>query len=147
MELSTDLLIKIVVLLTAIVGLYKAANLSIAEPFIAQLFASLSILVFPAAMLGFMWITNAMTKVNERPKVSVSYSGSDAEVMYHLTKELRTHQSRQDALKLVIDRAFETKQWGVVVKASEDLIPTTQRDAILMRAIKELKGDKEVSAK
>jgi hypothetical protein len=141
MELSTDLLIKIVVLLTAIVGLYKTANLKIAEPFLLQLFASMSILVVPAAMLGFLWITNTTMKVMERPKPNVSYSGPDAEVMYQISREFWNQQARQDALKLTIERAFETKQWSVIVRASEDLNPTAQRDVVLMRAIKTLGGD------
>jgi hypothetical protein len=147
MELSTDLVIKVVALLTAIVGLYKAANMKIAEPFIVHLFAGLSILVVPGAMLGFLWISNAMTKVMERPKPNVSYTGQDAEVMYQISREFWNQQMRQDALKLTIDRAFATKNWLVIVRASEDLNPTSQRDEILLKAIKTLGGDAQVDRK
>jgi hypothetical protein len=48
MELSTDLVIKIVVLLTAIVGLYKTANIEAAKPFLVQILAAMSVLAMPA---------------------------------------------------------------------------------------------------
>jgi hypothetical protein len=147
MDLSTDLLIKIVIFLTAIVGLYKTANLKIAEPFIAQILAALSILIVPAAMLGFLWIANTTMNMMKMPKSTPSYAGSDAEIMYQISRELWNQQTRQEALKLAIERAFETKQWSVIVQASVDLNPTSQRDAVLMRAIKTLGGRTEVEPK
>lgn len=140
MELSTDLVIKIIALLTAIVGLYKVANIEAAKPFLFQLLAASAILVLPAVMLGFLWITNAMMHMMDRPKATVEYSGADADVMYKISREFWDQKMRQDALKLTLDRAFETKQWGVVVKASEDLNPTSQRDQVLMRVVKTLSG-------
>ena len=143
MELSTDLVIKVVVLLTAIVGLYKAANFETAKPFIEYFLASLSILVVPAAMFGLLFIMKTMTAMMERPlKPPATYDGSDAEVMYKVSLEFWDQKMRQDALKLTIDRAFETKQWGVVVRAAKDLNPTSQTDPVLMRAIKALSGEK-----
>jgi hypothetical protein len=141
MELSTDLLIKIVVLLTAIVGLYKAANFEIAQPFVVHLLGALSILVVPGVMLGFLLITNTMQKMMERPKSMATYAGQDAEIMYEISKEFWNQPARQEAIKQTIERAFETKQWAVVVKASADLNPTSQRDEVLMRATKMLKGE------
>lgn len=67
--------------------------------------------------------------------------------MYQISHEFWNQQMRQEALKLAIDRAFETKQWDVVVRASEDLNPTSQRDTVLMRAIKTLNGNQVVSGK
>jgi hypothetical protein len=135
MEISTDLVIKVVALLTAIVGLYKAANMKIAEPFIVHLFAGLSILVVPGAMLGFLWISNAMTKVMERPRANVSYTGQDAEVMYQISREFWNQQMRQEALKFTIERAFATKNWSAIVRASEDLANPSSRRLWAVRVI------------
>jgi hypothetical protein len=141
MELSADLVIKVVALLTAIVGLYKVANTKLAEPFVIHLLTGLSILVVPGAMLGFLWISNTMTKVMERPRPSVSYGDADADVMYQISREFWNQPMRQDALKLTIERAFATKDWSAIIRASEDLNPISQRDDVLMRAIKALAGD------
>jgi hypothetical protein len=139
-ELSTDLVIKIVVLLTAIIGLYKTANIEIAKPFLVQIYAAVAVLIVPAMMLGFLWITNATIHIMDRPKDAVSYDGPDAEVMYKISREFWDQKMRQEALALVIERAFQTKEWAVIVKASEDLNPTSQRDPILLRAVKLLAG-------
>lgn len=143
MEISTDLVVKIVVLLTAVVGLYKAANFETAKPFIEYLFASLSILVVPAAMLGFLLIGKTMTALTAVPEKPLEkYDGPDAEVMYRISRSFWNQAIRQDALKLTIERALETKQWGVVVMAAKDLNPTSQSDPVLMRAVKALAGEK-----
>jgi hypothetical protein len=147
MELTTDLVVKVVVLLTAIVGLIKVANIKIAEPFLIQLLSALSILVIPAVMLGFLWISTTTVNMMSRPKSTTNWSGPEALIMYQLTREFWNQSQRQDALKLTIEKAFETNQWSVVVDASRDLNPTSQRDEILMRAIKVLSGKNEAKTK
>jgi hypothetical protein len=141
MELSTDLVVKVIVLLTAIVGLYNTANLEEAKPFLVQLVGVASFLVVPGMMLAFLWFTSTMTNMMHRSKETIAYSGSDAEVMYNMTREFWDQGMRQDGLKLAIEHAFRTKQWRVVVRAAEDLNPTSQKDQVLMRAVKVLGGE------
>ncbi|MBL4599282.1 MAG: hypothetical protein JKX93_09960 [Rhizobiaceae bacterium] len=43
--------------------------------------------------------------------------------MYQITEKFWNQGERQKALKLTIERAFETKRFDVVVKAAKDLNP------------------------
>lgn len=146
MELTLDLVVKIIALITALVGLYKIANIEAAKPFLEQLFAASAVLIVPFVMLGFLWIGNtAHNLMTSRVSSSqeIDPNAPDAVIMYQISEVFWDQSMRQQALKLVIERAFEARQWDIVVKAAKQLNPTSQTDPILMKAIQTIAGAKD----
>lgn len=141
MEISTDLVVKIIVLLTAVVGLYKATQFDAAKPFLEQVFGYLSLLAMPAFILVFYWLfTTTTDMMGSSSEIVIDNHASEAAIMYKLSQEIWNQGKRQEALHLVIEKAMATGQYDVLAQAAAELNPTSQSDPVLMEAIEQLAG-------
>lgn len=155
LEISTDLIIKLVVLATAIIGLIKAANIKLDDTSKTALGAIIGMatpfaimLMFPAFMLIYFWIMGAMQDAASPGRVDdVEASSmaqiedmSDAQIMYLMTKEMWTQSDRQELLKLTIEKALATERYDVLMVAVDDVGSSSEKDEYLRRAILQLAG-------
>ena len=146
MEISTDLVTKLVVLATALLGLYKVAGADVHDPIGERIREAIGIIIVPAAMLVLLWLftsvlPNMMTSGTKYEPTPINHEADDAEQMLAITERFWNQDMRQDALKLTIDRALATGRYDIAVEAAADLNPTSQADDVRMRAIKALAGE------
>ncbi|TMV08534.1 hypothetical protein FGK63_05245 [Ruegeria sediminis] len=142
MDISTDLVVKLIALITTLVGLYKVANIKIAEPLLVQITAALSILLVPAVMLGLLLMMQTFQDmVGRSNRADIDVNASDAEIMYQISKKFWNQSLRQKVLHLTIDKALDTGRYDVVVKAAGELNPPDQSDEVLLRAAEQLSKD------
>lgn len=147
MEISTDLVTKLVVLATALLGLYKVAGADVHDPIGERIREAIGIVIVPAAMLALLWLfTNVLpnmmtvTTTAHQP-TPIDPQADEAEQMLAITERFWKQDMRQDALKLTIERALATGRYDIAVEAAGDLNPTDQADDVRMRAIKALAGE------
>jgi len=143
MEISTDLVTKLVVLATALVGLYKVAGADVHDPVGERIREAIGILIVPGAMLALLWLfTSVLPSVARYEPTPINHEADDAEQMLAITKRFWKQDMRQDALKLTIERALATGRYDIAVEAAADLNPTGPADNVRMKAVKALAGEK-----
>jgi len=160
--MDMDLITKLVLLATAVVGFYTAIvsirksemkegdGISVAiETAIGTLLSVLPVLIFPAALLGFMFLINAYSQYStnlfqNEGRYAFPDGISETEQMYLLSTHFWNQEQRQHALHMVIDKALEVRDYEVVLRAAKDLNPTNQADDVLLRAVQQIRGPKEL---
>lgn len=148
MEISTDLVTKLVVLATALLGLYKIAGADVHDPMGERIREAIGIIIIPAAMLALLWLftsvlPNMMSSATKYESTPINHEADDAEQMLAITQRFWKQDMRQDALKLTIEHALATGRYDIAVEAAADLNPTGQADDVRMRAIKALAGEEQ----
>ncbi|MDF1718837.1 MAG: hypothetical protein P1U75_19555 [Antarcticimicrobium sp.] len=148
MEISTDLVTSLVVLATALLGLYKVAGADVHESMGERIREAIGIIIIPAAMLALLWLftsvlPNMMSSATKYEPTPINHGADDAEQMLAITKRFWKQDMRQDALKLTIEHALATGRYDIAVEAAADLNPTGQADDVRMRAIKALAGEQQ----
>ena len=153
MELTTDLINKTILLVTALITLYTVAIKSSSKAgedkvgdshltiFLEYFFSALSILIMPSILLIFIWLVTLFGQmVSGSSNIDIDVNAPDAEIMYKISEKFWDQNLRQKALKKTIEKALVTGQYDIVVRAAKDLNPTGQADPVLMRAIDALTG-------
>lgn len=156
--MDTNLVTNLVLLATAVVGFYTAIvsirrgeqkegdGISVAvETAIGTLLSVLPVLIFPAALLGFMFLINTYTQysmnmVRNEQRYVFPDASSETEQMYLLSTHFWDQGQRQEVLHMVIDKALEVRDYEIVLRAAKDLNPTDQTDGVLLRAIQQIRG-------
>ena len=143
MQISTELVTQLVVLATALVGLYKVAGADEHNPMGERIREALGIVIVPAAMLALLWLfTNILPTIMKRESIAINHEADEAEQMLAITKQFWKQDMRQEALKLTIEHALATDRYDIAVEAAADLNPTGPADDVRMRAVKALAGRK-----
>ena len=141
MEISTELVTKLVVLATALVGLYKVVGADVHDPIGARIREAIGIVIVPAAMLALLWLfTSVLPSITKYESTPINHEADDAEQMLAITERFWKQDMRQDALRLTIEHALATDRYDIAVEAAADLNPTGPADDVLMRAVKALAG-------
>ncbi|WP_298975085.1 hypothetical protein [uncultured Roseobacter sp.] len=139
MEISTELVTKLVVLATALVGLYKVAGADVHDPMGERIREAIGIVIVPAAMLVLLWLfTSVLPSITIYEPTPINHEADDAEQMLAITERFWKQDMRQDALRLTIEHALATGRYDIAVKAAADLNPTGPADDVRMRAVKAL---------
>lgn len=148
MEISTDLVTKLVVLATALLGLYKVAGADVHGPLSERISEAVGIVIFPAAMLVLLWLfssvlPNMMSSATRNVPTPIDHEADNAEQMLAITERFWKQDMRQDALKLTIEHALATGRYDIAVEAAASLNPISQADDVRMSAIKALAADRQ----
>lgn len=143
MVLTNELVTQVIVLATAVLGLYKAAGASEHDPIGERVRAVLALIIVPIAMLALLWLFTSLPHflagvMLSRPPINPE--AQNAEQMMAITERFWNQSMRQDALHMTIERALADGRYDIAIEAANDLNPIGQADDVRMRAIKLLAG-------
>ncbi|WP_033026713.1 hypothetical protein, partial [Pseudoalteromonas sp. BSi20429] len=158
--MSTDLVIQLIILATALVGLYKAATFKSAESSsdgksepspvseaVAGLLNFVGIFAFMLAMPAFIWAFTAITKdINSSSNRSdaiqytipyeVSKKPSQTELMLVAASQIPYDSSRGSALENVSNFAIQAGDYKVAVLAASSIPYESSRGIQLEKVVK-----------
>lgn len=150
-----ELAIQIVVLITALVGLYKAATFDTGGSgkdkrtsdhplgaFLEMAGVFGMILIIPLVMLAFMWITTAsiglVSKKPVREPVPITAAASDAAYLLNAATSLRSYDAQDLGIKEALEMALRTRDFGVALAAADSLRDSGEREAALKRIVEKI---------
>jgi hypothetical protein len=155
-----ELLTKLIILATAIVGLYKAATFDRAQsgarsgsgplaPFIHFAGILLFMLAFPAFIWGFQWLVSSMplshTSTAPRelvPKLpEIPKEATNADVLLAAAGGLPYSQSQSAALSSVVSYALSEHDYKTAVRAALMIPYSSDQERELQKVIKAMTGD------
>lgn len=163
MEFSTELITKIVILATAVVGLYKAATVkekkievdtegqakksakggeSMFAPLYGLAGVMLFMLAFPAFVYAFTWITSQVPKAIRSPSnvvetaaPSLQSSASTIELSYIAASRIPGERDRGEALAKVATAAVKAKDFKNAIMAASGIPNERDRGEQLKRIV------------
>jgi hypothetical protein len=162
--MSTELITQLIILATAIVGLYKAATYKPAgnteaasnnhEPGpVAKVFAGLLsfvgifafMLAMPAFIWAFTWITGNINKSSESDSViqysipyEISSNPSKQELMLAAASNIPNSYSRGEALTKVVDNALQNKEYRIAIIAASAIPNSYTKGTQLEKVLNEI---------
>ena len=164
--MTIDLITKIIILLTALVGLYKAAtfhktknvdkdgnvveNKNHFSDFIELFGIFLFMLAFPAFVFAFMWILGKMPDAINLNKnsivfvhdVKITNNSSKEELMLFSALEIKDKYSRDKVLQELIEIEISKKSFYSAVRIASYLTDKYTQERELSKIISVLKVDK-----
>ena len=169
--MSLELITQIIILLTALVGLYKAATFhhhkteesntdlnskntkSSFSDFFELIGVFLFMLAFPAFMYAFMWIIsnlpNSVSKsssLNDLPAIEINKNSTDTEIMLASALNISQSYTRDDQLVKIIKLAIQNKDYVTALKAASVISSSNKKDDELKKIINEISNKKETSS-
>ncbi|MFH4533190.1 hypothetical protein WMQ26_07865 [Vibrio diabolicus] len=168
-----ELVTQIVILATALVGLYKAATFhsaqkegdgnqvngksSISSTF-ADLFELVGILLFmlafPAFIWAFSWVVGNVgngfssgSSVIENTEILVTKDSSDAEMMFVAAIALNSSSQKNSALVKVVDFAVAQKEYSVAIMAANEMSSSSRINENLEKIITSIAAQEGASGK
>ena len=166
-----ELVTQIVILATAIVGLYKAVTFHHSKPEPAQQIEGqepkstsafsdffdligifLFMLAFPAFLYAFMWIMsslpNAMSSssnTKEIPTVEISAASTSSEVMLVAALNITSNHNRNEQLKKTIIYAMSNQDYKTALLAASSISSTYVKNEELEKIIEFMSKPKEIN--
>ncbi|ENJ2867694.1 hypothetical protein AB0530_004766 [Vibrio parahaemolyticus] len=168
-----ELVTQIVILATALVGLYKAATFhsaqkegdgnqangkfSIPSTF-AALFELVGILLFmlafPAFIWAFSWVVGNVgngfssgSSAIENTEIVLTKDSSDVEVMFVAAIALNTSSQKNSALVKVVDFAIAQKDYSVAILAANEMSIPSRVNENLEKIITSIAAQEDASRK
>jgi hypothetical protein len=146
-----ELIVQIVILITAIVGLYKAVTFGAGDgrpgvggrsfrdhPFAALLeMASVMgmVLLMPALVLGMMWFSKTAMSLtrgsDDRPQIGTLSAGTEAAYALAAAASLRSYDDREEGTRNALTIALRNRDYGVAIEAARLLRNSQEQDEAL----------------
>jgi flagellar basal body-associated protein FliL len=170
--MTTELITQLIILATAIVGLYKAATFHRTKPereneggekqkktgLFSDLFDLIGILLFmlafPAFIYAFMWIMSSLphsisssSSTEDFPKIEISKESTTGEVMLAAALNITNSQARNEQLQGIITYAMSNNDYQTALRAASAISSSYTKNEELEKIIKELASRKEVGVK
>lgn len=170
--MTTELVTQIIILATALVGLYKAATFHHAKPeasiqegekqskassfsdFFELIGMFLFMLAFPAFLYAFMWIMSSLpnaisssTSADDLPAIEISKESSTGEVMLAAALNITSSHMRNEQLHSVIKYVMSKNDYEAALRAASAISSSYSKNEELGKIISELESSKEADSK
>jgi hypothetical protein len=168
-----ELVTQIVILATAIVGLYKAVTFHHNKPepiqsiegeeakttnsfsdFFDLIGIFLFMLAFPAFLYAFMWIMNSLPNAmssssnsQEIPIVEIRATSTSSEVMLAAALNITSSHNRNEQLKKTINHAMSNKDYSTALTAASSISSSFVKNEELEKIIKLMSKIKQINKK
>lgn len=159
-----ELITKIIILATAVVGLYKASTFHRGKPtqvrqegqkkassfsdFFELIGVFLFMLAFPAFLYAFMWIMSSLpnaisssSNTNEFPIIEISKNSPISEVMLTAALNITNSYTRDKQLQSIIKFAISNKDYVTALKAAASISSSVKKDQELEKIIKAVSSE------
>ena len=166
-----ELVTQIVILATAIVGLYKAVTFHHSKPEEAQQIEGqkpkststfsdffdligifLFMLAFPAFLYAFMWIMSSLpnaisnsSNLEEIPTVEISVASTSSEVMLAAALNITSSHNRNEQLKKIISYAMSNQDYKTALVAASSISSSYEKNEELEKIIEFMSKPKEIN--
>lgn len=165
--MTMELITQLIILATAVVGLYKAATFHRAIPeaakqegekqkksgsfsdFFDLIGMLLFMLAFPAFLYAFMWIMsslpNAITSsssAEDLPAIVISKESTSGEVMLAAALNITSSHTRNEQLQGIITYAMSENDYETALRAASAISSSYTKNEELEKIIKELSSRK-----